>query len=105
MNVDLRLRLHEGSSAAKGIANRTGVGKVRHIETNQLWVQDKVREKKIEIIKVKGTDNIADPLTKHVDCRSIEKNLRETECRISVGRHELMPEIDDNVTCLVPKES
>ena len=32
------------SSAAVGICRRKGLGKVRHLDTNLLWVQDKVRE-------------------------------------------------------------
>ncbi len=64
MNIDLRITLNEDSSAAKGIAQRTGLGKVRHIEVNQLWVQEKVREGTFEICKVKGIDNLADALTK-----------------------------------------
>ena len=28
INIDLKLRIHEDSSAAKGVANRTGIGKV-----------------------------------------------------------------------------
>ena len=63
-----------------------------------------MREKKLEIIKVKDTDNIADPFTKHVDGKLIEKNLQDTECKISVGRHEIMPEMDDQVECIIHNE-
>ena len=35
------------SSAAKGIASRRGLGKVRHIEVHQLWLQDKVQKKEV----------------------------------------------------------
>ena len=47
------------SSAAKGIAMRKGLGKVRHIELNKVWVQ-------IEVRRVKGEGNRAAALTKHV---------------------------------------
>ena len=49
IGIQGKVRLSEDSTAAKGIADRTGLGKVRHIEVNQLWVQDKVREKEIEL--------------------------------------------------------
>ena len=49
---DLGLDIEEGevkvctdASAAIGIVNRRGSGKVRHIDTNELWVQDKVSNK------------------------------------------------------------
>ena len=34
------------ASAAKGMANRIGTGKVRHIEVHQLWLQEKWQEEK-----------------------------------------------------------
>ena len=40
------------ASAAIGIANRIGIGKVRHIEVCQLWLQDKVRRGDIKIVKL-----------------------------------------------------
>ena len=66
MGVSLTIRLKEDSFAAKGIAERTGLGKLRHVEVNQLWVQEKVKNKVIELTKVKGIDNLADALTKYV---------------------------------------
>ena len=38
LGVDLRIRVQADSSAAKGIASRTGLGKVRHVEVAQLWM-------------------------------------------------------------------
>ena len=81
------------------------MGKLRHIETNQLWVQEKVRETKIEIVKIKGTGNIADPFTKHVDSKLIDKNMYDADCRILVGIHEIMFGVDEHVECIINKDS
>jgi translation elongation factor EF-4 len=43
------IEIKSDASAAVGIANRIGVGKVRHIEVNQLRLQDKVHKKEIKI--------------------------------------------------------
>ena len=67
MGVKMTVRIMTDSSAALGISKRRGLGKVRHIELNQLWLQDKVSTGDIDIRKVKGTENIADALTKHID--------------------------------------
>ena len=40
--VDIGVTIRTDSSAAKGIASRRGLGKVRHIELAQLWLQDQV---------------------------------------------------------------
>ena len=77
-----------------GISKRRGLGKVRHIELNQLWLQEKVNNKEIEIRKVKGEDNIADALTKHLDQKHISKHMHDTSQRIQDGRHELAPAAD-----------
>ena len=44
--VNLTIRLRTDATAAKGIAARRGLGKVRHIEVNQLWLQDKVQKER-----------------------------------------------------------
>ena len=38
LGVQASVRLHTDSSAAKGISNRRGLGKVRHIELSELWL-------------------------------------------------------------------
>ena len=65
LGVKCGIKINTDASAAKGIAMRRGLGKVRHIEVNQLWFQEKVTERIIEIKKVKGEDNLADALTKY----------------------------------------
>ena len=43
ITIDRRLFLSTDSSAAKGICDRRGLGKVRHIDVNMLWIQDRVQ--------------------------------------------------------------
>ena len=78
-------------SAAKGIASRRGLGKVRHIEVNQLWIQDKVAQGEIELVKVPGNANSADALTKAVESNELQWHMEQTATAIVEGRHELMP--------------
>ena len=52
------------SSAAKGIASRTGLGKMRHMEVKFLWIQESLKRKRFVIRKIAGVDNCADVLTK-----------------------------------------
>ena len=54
------LVLATDASAAKAIAQRRGLGKVRHTEANQLWLQEHVPNGMFEVIKVNGSDNPAD---------------------------------------------
>ena len=54
------------SSAALAITKRRGAGKLRHININCLWIQERVEEKQLELRKVLGTNNPADMMTKHL---------------------------------------
>ena len=61
---DCKIRLLVDSSAAKSIASRTGLGKLRHLEIKFLWLQECVRRGKVIVSKVRGEVNPADVLTK-----------------------------------------
>ena len=60
--VDLQNIVHIGtdSSAAKRFVRRQGLGKMKHLETRELWLQKEVREGKVVVHKVLGTENLSD---------------------------------------------
>ena len=58
--------LYADSTAALGIAKRTGAGKMRHININTLWVQNVQESGGVEYHKVLGTENPADLMTKYL---------------------------------------
>ena len=78
------------------MASRKGLGKVRHVEVNQLWVQQKVGNGEIELRKVEGTQNLADALTKHVEHEGILRHMSGTGQFVSEGRHEIMPNVAES---------
>ena len=53
------------SSASNGILHREGCGKVKHLETRQLWLQGHVADKRLEVKKIPREINCADALTHH----------------------------------------
>ena len=52
------------SSAAKSFLNRRGLGKMKHIEIRDLWLQEDVLKGHVEVMKVLGTENPADLMIK-----------------------------------------
>ena len=86
------IEINTDSSAALGIASRRGLGKVRHVELNQRWIQDKVANGEITIMKCPGIMNPADALTKHLNEENTQKHIQLTSSRASNSRHELAPE-------------
>ena len=55
------------SSAAEGISQREGVGRVRHFDTRSLWLQAEVKLGWLTMLKVSTEDNLADIGTKGHD--------------------------------------
>ena len=82
------------ASAANGIAMRKGLGKVRHIDVNLLWLQDKVREGVLNVRKICGKDNVADMLTKYVSGADIKRLCDMVGIDIGKDRHPLAPKTD-----------
>ena len=47
LGVTSSVKIITDAMAARGMAQRRGLGAVRHVEVHQLWVQDKVQSKEI----------------------------------------------------------
>ena len=62
MGMTAKVRVWTDSSAAVGIGERSGLGKLRHAQTHTFWVQERVRSGAIELRKVNGLVNPADLL-------------------------------------------
>ena len=92
-NLSTSLTLKTDASAAVGIALRKGLGKVRHIEVSQLWLQEKVSEGKVKIEKVDGCVNISDHLTKHLDAKKLGNDCASMHLTRSRDRHPLTPQV------------
>ena len=83
---EISLVVHVGtdSNAAKSFVNRSGLGKMRHLEISYLWLQKEIREGKVEVHKVLGTENPADLMTKILTVREIEDRLRGMSIRMEL---------------------
>ena len=88
--------LHADSSAAIGICRRSGIGKVRHLATAQLWVQEKLRNKELRLFKVLGTENPADLLTKHVSRECVDYYMSQMHTYRQEGRSLAAPQLQAN---------
>jgi hypothetical protein len=92
LGVELSVCVWTDSSAAVGICTRQGLGKLRHIDTHTLWVQERVRNKTLKLRKVKGELNPADLLTKHMPSREKLTQLVELfGCAFVEGRPASAP--------------
>ena len=85
--------LYADASAALGIAKRDGAGKLRHINVRSLWLQDKALKAEISFQKVKGEENPADGLTKHVRQELAHRYAGMMGMRTSGGRAKASLEV------------
>ena len=58
--------VYTDSSSAKSIAQRRGVGRLKHLDIRLLWIQRFVRERFLRLKKVNTIDNVADLNTKNL---------------------------------------
>ena len=69
------VRLGTDSSAAKSFVSRRGLGRMRHLDIRDLWLQMEVAEGKVEVVKVPGALNSADLMTKVLSWKEVVLRL------------------------------
>ena len=76
------VKIGTDSSAAKSFVSRRGLGKMRHLEIRDLWLQQEVLNKKVVVSKVAGEENPADLMTKILGMADITSRLAHMNIRI-----------------------
>ena len=64
---DMAINFEVGANATIGILHRRGLGKLRHVEMEELWLQQEEDAGKVVVRMVPGTRNTADTGTKAVN--------------------------------------
>ena len=77
------------ATASRAIASRRGVGRVRHLKTQVLWVQEAVARRELTIAKVPGCENPSRWGTKHLAEREMHERMRRAGCYTAGERSRL----------------
>ena len=93
LGEDIKINLNTDASAAKAIASRRGLGKLRHLAVHLLWLQQQVASECLSISKVRGDSNPADILTKYVSRDILIKHLEAMSIGFEEGRAKECPEL------------
>ena len=94
LGASVGVRVWTDSSAAIGICGRSGLGKLRHVQTHTPWVQEMVRTGAIELRKVHGEVNPADLFTKHLSSRDrMIRLVKLFNCEFCDGRADSAPHL------------
>lgn len=97
LGVPLKLRVHSDAAAAIGICRRRGLGRVRHLAVADLWIQDRLRTRDFELLKVPGAQNVSDIMTKYVDKACLEKHMQSMGLVEEEGRARSAAKINPEV--------
>ena len=93
LGIDLEVRVHTDATTGRAIVTRRGLGKVRHIAVNELWMQEKVANNQVSIHKIKNKFNLADLMTKYLSKDEIEQIMDFMQHVFMDGRHKDAPEL------------
>ena len=85
--------MYVDATAAMGVAQRVGLGKLRHLDTQTLWLQQAVRQKRVGLSKVLGTSNPADLMTKYTDAATLERMIGIMGLQRRGGRAKVAPQM------------
>ena len=82
--ADLENVVHLGtdSSAVKSFVCRRGLGKMKHLEIRDLWLQKEVADGKLIVSKVRGEENPADLMTKILSNKEIKDRLERMSIEV-----------------------
>ena len=77
------------SNTGLSIASRHGLGRVKHVDTVFLWVQDAVNSGRIALGKKQTADMLADMLTKPLEQARVRFLLERMNYHFYDGKHQL----------------
>ena len=80
------IELQVDSAAGKSFISRRGLGKMRHVELRDLWIQREVGEGKFRVVKFEGTANPADVGTKFLSATELTEKLAVLYIELQFGR-------------------
>ena len=64
LNMETKIHVYSDSSAARAIVARRGCGRMKHLQVRDLWLQDQLRDGRIQVRCVDTDVNPADMFTK-----------------------------------------
>jgi hypothetical protein len=87
------VQLFTDSSAAKSFVSRKGLGKMKHLEIRDLWLQREVGLGEVIVNKVAGPRNPADLMTKFLKRWEIELRLKLMGIRVRWDEEDPSPKV------------
>ena len=92
LGLEWPVRVWTDSTASIGMCSRQGLGKVRHLDVQIMWIQQRIRQHDLDLYKVLGEENPADLMTKaSIPEDKILQLIDLMGCKFVGGRAETAP--------------
>ena len=93
LEAEISIKLLIDNSACRYILSRAGCGRVRHLSTRVLWMQQRVERKELSVGAVLSSENVADIGTKRLSVPTMKYlahnlGMFDSETSTLVGRDE-----------------
>ena len=75
------------STAGRGVMERRGAGRIRHLHCPLLWVQNRVDVGELKVFRKPGVENTADLGTKPLSWPAMCKHMRALNLEVREGKH------------------
>ena len=89
LGIHLDICVFTDATSGKAMASRRGLGKVRHIAVNELWIQEHIQSKTMTVKKINNNFNPADLLTKYLS--KAENIMEKIGNMFESGRYSAAP--------------
>ena len=94
LGLDLGATVFSDASATLSIVQRQGLGKLRHVNVQYLWTQERIRGGDFAVGKVWGKENAADLMTKHLPANELHGHLERLGFKVDATRSEIAPQLN-----------
>ena len=92
LGMQLSAAVYADASAALGIVQRRGIGKVRHIHTQCLWLQEAHATKRLAFEKTDGRRKPSDLFAKNLSELLMDRRMKLIGAEAESGQAETAPE-------------
>ena len=93
LGIHLDIVIYTDATSGKAMASRRGLGKVRHIAVNELWIQEHVQNKTLMIKKIRNKFNPADLMTKYLTRLEVQTIMEHVQNMFETGRAKGAPQL------------
>ena len=81
LGIDVKIGLEIDAKATLGIVSRQGLGKLKHVEVHDVWLQEAIKRERLSAKKIPRATNTVDLLASPSQADEIKRQMTEMDFR------------------------